>query len=231
MTAPDADLTDVTLSSPTFAWADFTRSMWRSVSMSDADLKAVALTDAKMTGCTLLGADLSQAHAENLNLVECDLSDADLSHVAARCLTARDVNLTRADLSHANLYRAMLTGDPPKAMSLRQARLQNTVLVQAYLAANLCEADLTGAAAAYSRFSQSCLDGAILDGAGMHESTWVKASFVGASLANVKPPVFADRCAGLLEAAEKTGGETADEFSSYLRGLSELLGKARRGST
>ena len=102
-----------------------------------------------MTGCTLLGADLSQAHAENLNLVECDLSDADLSHVAARCLTARDVNLTRADLSHANLYRAMLTGDPPKAMSLRQARLQNTVLVQAYLAANLCEADLTGAAAAY----------------------------------------------------------------------------------
>lgn len=231
LTAPDAALTDVTLTAPAFAHADLTRSMWRSVSMSQADLRSVTLLDGKMSGCALPGADLSQAHAENLNLVECDLADANLSGITARCLTARDVNLSRADLSHANLYRAMLTGDPPKAMSLRAARLQNAVLVQAYIAADLYEADLTGAAAAYSRFSQSRLDGAVLDGVGMHESTWVKVSFVGASLAQVKPPVFADRCAGLLEAVEKTGGGAAEEFTTYLKGLGELLAKARKGST
>ena len=125
----------------------------------------------------------------------------------------------------------MLTGDPPKAMNLRGASLQNAVLVQAYVAGDLAEADLRGANAAYSQFSQSCLDGALLNGVNMHESTWVKTSFMDASLANVKPPVFADRCRGLSEAVEKSAGQTAEELGSYLRELSGLLGASRKGST
>lgn len=231
LAAPDADLADVTLLEANFTGADFSRSMWRAVTAPGAMLVGLVLSDAKMSGCALMGSNLANAYAENLALVECDLASVDLSGATARCLTARDVNLAGADLSHANLYRAMLTGDPPKAMNLRGASLQNAVLVQAYIAGDLTRADLRGANAAYSRFSQSCLDGALLDGVNMHESTWVKTSFVDATLANVRPPVFADRCRGLSDAVDKSAGQTAEELGSYLEDLAGLLGASRKGST
>ncbi|MEU6190255.1 FAD-dependent oxidoreductase [Nocardia sp. NPDC047038] len=231
LAAPDADLVDVAVTDADFTGADLSRSMWRSVSMPGVVMAGASLTDAKLTGCTLRGGKLIGLRGENLNIVESDLFECDLTGAAARCLTARDVNLGRADLSHANLYRSMITGDPPNAMSLRGARMQNAVLVQAYVAADLSDADLTNVNAAYSRFSQSCLERAILDGANMFQSAWVKASFTDASLAGIRPPVFSDRCRGLLAAVEKTAGSSRDEMVGFLESFSETLATARKGST
>lgn len=180
---------------------------------------------------SLRGAVLTAARGENLHIVESDLSDAEMSTFLGRCLTVRDSSLARANLRHANLYRAMITGDPPRGMSLRRAVLDGATLVQAYIAADLREAGLVGANCAYSRFSQSDLSGARLDGAGMYQSTWVKTVVTGASLTGVKAPVFTDRCPGLAEALERDGGPAATEFAAFVENLGAALAKGRKGST
>lgn len=176
-------------------------------------------------------ATLAGGHGENLNIVESDLSGADFSGFTGRCLTARDVDLSRSNFHGANLYRAMLTGDPPRAMNLRAANFENAVLVQAYFAADLREARLTGANCAYSRFSQSDLGAARLDGTNMYQSTWVKVNLVGASLSGVRAPVFVDRCPGLEAALAACDDAVAAEFEVFRKGFGELLAANRKGST
>ncbi len=65
----------------------------------------------------------------------------------------------------------------------------------------------------------------------MYQSTWVKASFERASLSGVRPPVFVDRCPGLAEAVDRTGGPAAAEFGGFLDRFGKLLADCRKGST
>jgi hypothetical protein len=125
----------------------------------------------------------------------------------------------------------MITGDPPKGMSLRGADLENATLVQAYVAADLRGARLNGANCAYSRFSQSDLSGAQLNGANMYQSTWVKVVAQGASVAGLRAPVFVDRCPGLETAVRESAGDTAEEFGAFLRRFAAALALGRKGST
>ncbi|MFJ5637189.1 pentapeptide repeat-containing protein [Streptomyces goshikiensis] len=229
--APDADFTDLTVTAADFSGAQLTGARWTRCTLPEVRLGGASLSNGSIVESCLRGAVLTAARGENLHIVESDLSDAEMSTFLGRCLTVRDSSLARANLRHANLYRAMITGDPPRGMSLRRAVLDGATLVQAYIAADLREAGLVGANCAYSRFSQSDLSGARLDGAGMYQSTWVKTVVTGASLTGVKAPVFTDRCPGLAEALERDGGPAATEFAAFVENLGAALAKGRKGST
>jgi uncharacterized protein YjbI with pentapeptide repeats/histidyl-tRNA synthetase len=207
-----------------------------SVRLVDSALPGADLTDAVITGgsvrnCVLSDIRLTNAQAENVSVVESRLHKAQMSGFVGRCAVFRDVDLRGADLSQANLYRAMLTGDPPRGMCLSGADLSGAILVQAYLAADLTGADLRGVNAAYSRFSQSDLSGADLSGAAMFQSTWVKVECHRVRLAGVRPPLFADRCPGLIESIRESSGPEATTFTDYLASLGTVLSGGQRGST
>ena len=229
--AANADLVDVAAPAADLRGAELSGARLLRCSLPEATLAGALLNNGKISGGSLRRADLRGAHGENLHIVEADLSDADLTSFTGRCMTVRDGNLARVTLRFANLYRAMITGDPPRGMSLRGAVLEGATLVQAYLAADLREANLSGANCAYSRFSQSDLSGARLDGTNMYQSTWVKVTLHGASVKDVRAPVFADRCPGLRNSLDKAGGLAADEFRTFLDSFDATLAAGRKGST
>ncbi|SPF07049.1 pentapeptide repeat-containing protein [Streptomyces sp. MA5143a] len=229
--APHADLTDVTAPGADLTGAELSGARLLRCSLPDAALTGALLNNGKIVGGDLRRADLRGAHGENLSIVEADLTEANLTSFTGRCLTVRDGNLARVVLRFANLYRAMITGDPPRGMSLRGAVLEGATLVQAYLAADLRDADLSGANCAYSRFSQSDLSGARLDGTNMYQSTWVKVTLHGARVKGVRAPVFADRCPGLRSALSQAEGPDAAEFRTFLDSFDAALAAGRKGST
>jgi Pentapeptide repeats (8 copies) len=117
-------------------------------------------------------------------------------------------------------------------MNLADARLTGAILVQAYVAADLTRADMTGANCAYSRFSQSDMRNANLVGAAMYQSTWVKVQAEGVGASAMAGPMFVDRCPGLLEALENdVNGADNGTLVSWLRSLRDLLAHQRNGST
>lgn len=230
--APEADLTDVSADDVDLTAADLTGARLTRCSLPRARMAGASLNNGLISSSSLRGAVLNAARGENLHIIESDLSQASMSGFLGRCLTIRDSNLAHAELRNANLYRAMITGDPPRGMSLRGAVLDGATLIQAYFAADLRKASLVGANCAYSRFNQSDLSEARLDGAGMYQSTWVKTSVTGASLAGVKAPIFTDRVAGLAEALERSHDRpTADEFARFVERLDAVLSSGKKGST
>jgi len=229
--ARESDFTDVSLFDAVFVNADFTGTNWRRCTMPSANLNSASFVNAKMANCSLRDLSASFLRAECLHIVECDLAGAVLVGAMARCLTARDSNFSGADLSRANLYRTMITGDPPSGMKLKCANLEGAILVQAYVAADLAGTNLTGANCAYSRMSQSDLTGANLNGTNFFQSTWVKTNLTDASLAGLTAPVFFDRCKGLAASVEKTGGETAEDFILFMKCFGDVLSSGRKGST
>jgi uncharacterized protein YjbI with pentapeptide repeats len=231
LSAPGADFSEMTVDVAELPGADLSGSTWRGCSLPGADLVEAILNDAKITRTSLREARLAHAHGENLHLVECDLAQADMTGFLGRCLVARDVDMAGAVLREANLYRAMITGDPPRGMSLRDADLENSTLVQAYVAADLRGARLVGANCAYSRFSQSDLSEACLDGAAMYQSTWVKVAMHGTKVAGIRAPIFVDRCPGLLTGLKEAGTDEATAFVDYLDSLAAALSLGRKGST
>jgi uncharacterized protein YjbI with pentapeptide repeats len=203
-------------------------------SLTGANLDGAVLNGATVRRSNLRGASLVAVMAENAHVVESDLGAVDATRLNARCLVARDVDMTGIVLVNANLYRGMLSGDPPGGMRMRDADLSGAVLVQAYLAADLTGANLLNVNAAYSRFSQSSLRGARLGAAAMYQSTWIKVDLRGADLRDVRAPVFVDRCPGLDEALDGNGDAVACEVSdlgAFTAQLAALLSSARKGST
>lgn len=229
--AVNADFSDVVVTGVEMRNAELSGLRMRNCVLPAVDLTETVLNDGKVSRSSIRGAQLVGAQGENLHVVESDLSGADLTAFLGRCFTARDVDMTGVNLRQANLYRAMITGDPPKGMSLRRADMENSTLVQAYVAADLREARLTGANCAYSRFSQSDLSGAHLDGVNMYQSTWIKVAAHGTTLAGIRAPIFVDRCPGLETAVEETAGETAGEVSGFLKTFAAALIVGRKGST
>lgn len=231
LTATAADLIDVSVEEADLENADLSNARIHRCCLPGVNLNGAILNGASVTSSSMRRATLVAARAENLQIVESDLAEADASLVAGRCLVARDVDLAGALFVNANLYRAMLTGDPPEGMSLKGAVLDGAILVQAYIAADLSDAHLLNVNAAYSRFSQSNLRGARLNRANMHQSTWVKVDATGACLAGVNAPVFIDRCKGLQEAVGSLGQDETSDLGEFAHRLHVLLTSARHGST
>jgi uncharacterized protein YjbI with pentapeptide repeats len=196
-----------------------------------SDLAGADFTDASLIGATISSSSLVEAHldavkAENAAIVESALTGATLKGIRARGLVVRDTDLTDADLHSAYLYRALLTGDPPAAMSLRRADLREANLVQSHIAADLSDSRLAGAHAAYARLNQSILCGADLRGISLYDASLVKTDFSGARLSVLRPPFFADRCPGLTEALADD-----ESASAFLKKLDRAIRRGVGSST
>jgi hypothetical protein len=117
-------------------------------------------------------------------------------------------------------------------MSLANATLTGSNLVQAYIAADLSHASLHHAKCAYARLNQSILEGADLGGIHLYQASLVKTVFEGAKVAGLAPPFFADRCPGLLEAVRaSTGGAVRDKLERFILRMEATLSSAAGGST
>ncbi len=228
--APLGDFLDCMLSSADFASATLDDARFHQCSIERAVLRAAKLDGASFVDCRLPGVVLEGANAENARFVETTMPRADMRRLTARCALFRDCDLGGADLSSAYLYRAVLTGDPPRAMSLFEAKLENANLVQAYVAADLRSANLRSANLTYARLNQSVLEGADLSGVALYEASLVKVDFTESRLRGVRAPFFADRCRGMKEALESTEHDAATRrFVGDLERL--LVDLTKKGST
>jgi uncharacterized protein YjbI with pentapeptide repeats len=142
----DIDVVDCHLANATFTQANLAGGRLARSHLAGADFSDASLIGASISSSSLVGARLDAARAENLTIVESTLEGASLEGIRARGLVVRDSDLTGARLHAAYLYRAMLSGDPPRAMSLRGADLRGANLVQAQIAADLSGASRLGTA-------------------------------------------------------------------------------------
>ena len=116
----------------------------------NAELRALDLAGADLTGAYLLNANLEGADLTGANLTDADLGGADLldAHLTDANLGGADLlvaNLPGADLSYANLAGADLTGAYLLDANLTGATLTCADLTGAYLLdANLTDANLSG---------------------------------------------------------------------------------------
>jgi len=111
--------------------------------LSGADLGSINLSGANLVEANLAGANLVKADLVRANLLRANLSDAvlaganlgaailgwtNLSRATLWMANLSGANLIKADLSDADLGRANLAGSVVAGISLRGARLQDTVL-------------------------------------------------------------------------------------------------------
>lgn len=230
--APGADIRACELNGARLRHAALETSRWVASHFEGADLSEARLDGAIFNNCAARGIRLEGAAAENLSAVECGFAGAQMRHFAGRCASFRDCDLSGADLRDAYLYRASFTGDPPRSMAMAGAVLAGAVLVQSYIAADLSGADLSGARCAYARLNQCILRGADLSGVALYEASMVKTDCTDVHFTTLKPPVFADRAAGLIEALEAARtGEASEDMVAFLHKLDALLRGPGRGST
>lgn len=232
LAAPDADLRGGSLCDGDFRQSDLSRARLVGVELDALDLREAQLQGSAWHDCLGENLVLAGASAENMSAVECRFPAARMAGFAGRCVSFRDCDLANADLEGAYLHRAIITGDPPRAMDLTSARLAGAVLVQAYLAADLTGADLSGAQLAYARLNQCSLKGADLSGAALYEASMVETDCTDAKVAGLAAPVFADRATGLVSALQAAGlDDQSEELIGFLRNLEGLLRGRGRGST
>ncbi|MET0065286.1 MAG: pentapeptide repeat-containing protein [Candidatus Thiodiazotropha sp.] len=231
LTAREADFASLSMSRANFSLADLEQARFLNLNIEGADFSGAKLDNATLYNCMADGSDFSAVTGENIAVRESSFQAAKLNRFTARCAHFRDCNLSRADLHGAYLYRAMITGDPPKAMSMNDADLSATTLVQSYIAGDLSGADLRGALLVYARLNQIILNGADLTGASLFGASLVKSLFDGARMDDVVGPVFSDRCSGLHQALEQAQGDESRKLAAFVAGLEELLKQQQRGST
>lgn len=226
--AAGADIANCVFERARFACSDWSQSRWLDSSMQQADFTNAKMTEAQIVRCNFVNAVLSDVQAETLHVVESGMQGANLRGFSGRASVFRDCDLSGVDLERAYLYRAMLTGDPPRSMSLRRANLHAANIVQAYIAADLEGAELSHVVGAYARLNQSFLRDANLQGAGFFGASFIKTDFRGAKVTNITGPFFADRCPGLMEAAERADDAKLADFLEVLEGV---MRTQRRTST
>jgi uncharacterized protein YjbI with pentapeptide repeats len=224
----DIDVVDCHLPNASFTGATLGGGRFLRSDLAGADFSEASLVGATIASSSLVGARLDAVHAENTTIIESTLESASLAGIRARAFVVRDTDLSHVCLRSGYLYRAMLTGDPPRAMSMRGADLRGANLVQAYIAADLSGANLVGVHAAYARLNQSVLQDADLRGISFSGASLVKTDFSGAHFSMLRPSFFADRCPGLVDALAIAEDETAIAF---LAQLNVALDRNGRGST
>jgi uncharacterized protein YjbI with pentapeptide repeats len=212
----DIDIVDCHLARAALTGANVAGGRFLRSDLAEANFNDASLVGAMISSSSLVGARLDGAQAENATIIESALEGASLEGIHARGLVVRDTDLSDACLRAAYLYRAMLTGDPPRAMSLRGADLCGANLVQSHIAADLSGANLVGVHAAYARLNQSVLHDADLRGISLFDASLVKTDFSGARLSVLHPPFFADRCPGLIDALAVADDTAAIAFLAQL---------------
>lgn len=231
LSAPLADVSQSRLRDADFSGAELQQSRWVNVDVDGANFSQSHMDGGQWQYCAASEADFSGMTCENYMAVECDFSRAIWVRISGRCASWRDCDLTECDLTEAYLYRAMITGDPPKAMSLRRARLHAANLVQSYIAADLSHADLTGAILVYARLNQSIFQESQLLGARLYGAGMIKTDCSGAGMEGVSGPMFADRCPGLADALKASEVETTQDLARFIDSLTNLLNAQKKGST
>jgi uncharacterized protein YjbI with pentapeptide repeats len=231
LSAREADFASLSMPRANFNLADLEQARFLNINIEGADFSGAKFDNASLYNCTADGSDFSSVTGENIAVRESSFQEAKLNRFTARCAHFRDCNLTRADLHGAYLYRAMITGDPPKAMSMNNANLSATTLVQSYIAGDLSGADLRGALLVYARLNQIILNDADLTGASLFGASLVKSLFERACMDDVVGPVFSDRCTGLQQALEEAQGDESRKLAAFTASLEELLKQQQRGST
>jgi uncharacterized protein YjbI with pentapeptide repeats len=231
----DACLSGATLSNVVFFSLDardaqLTSSNWNNCQLIESSLEGAKLSEGSWNKVVAPGLNLTQASAENMRMIECSVIRGIFRNFAGRCFSARDCDFSESDFENAYMYRASLTGDPPKAMSLRNASLRGANIVQAYLAADFSGADLTAVTGAYARLNQSDFSGASLAGAGFFQASCVKTDFTGSILSAFKVPFFPSRCPGLHEALA-SASEPSSGTIAFVRAFEKVLVSAKGGST
>lgn len=231
LAAREADLAAVSMPAADFACADLEYARLSNVSLENSNFSGAKLDGALMANCMANQSDFSGAMGENLSVRESSFQAANMNRFTARCAHFRDCNLAHASLHKAYLYRAMITGDPPKSMSMMGADLSESTLVQAYIAGDLTGAKLNGALMVYARLNQAVLSDADLTGASLFGASLVKTIFENACLDDVIGPAFSDRCSGLTDALASAAGEESQRLADFVDGLEGLLTDQHRGST
>ncbi len=226
--APGADAHSCTLDAFSAVRADLRQSRWVDSSASNADFTGASLAETSILRCCFKAAIFLHAAAEKIHVIESTLSSANMTGFSARAAFFRDCDLTEANLEQAYLYRAMFTGDPPRSMSLRKANLRSANLVQAYLAADLEGANLDSVMGAYLRLNQSRLRNASAKGIHLFSASMVKTDMTSAAVEGLEGPVFADRCAGFVDALDDAGEK---KLLDFIRNLEHLMRGSRRSST
>jgi uncharacterized protein YjbI with pentapeptide repeats len=231
LAAREADIAEVSMPYADFTTADLEHARLINVSLENASFSGAKLDGALLTNCMADQADFSTATGENIAVRESSFQQANMSRFTARCAHFRDCNMAHVNLRNAYLYRAMISGDPPASMSMMEADLSETTLVQSYIAGNLTGVNLRGALMVYARLNQAVLVDADLTGSTLFGASLVKTLFDGAKLDSVTGPVFSDRCSGLREALSVASGDSSKNMAAFVEGLEDLLTNQQRGST
>lgn len=222
-----ADFNASLLSGSDFTGADMSYSRWIACNIERISMHEAVLENVSMHACRGSDSNLTGVRAEYFRAIECSFQRSQMAGFAGRGSFFRDTDLSECDMERAYLYRATITGDPPKSMSLRKSNLQNANLVQAYVAADMTCANLRGANLVYSRVNQSSFSHTDLGGVNLYEASAVKVDFTGAKLPNVSGPFFADRCSGLVDAL----GAPEGKLNAFVSQLQALLKDAGGSST
>jgi uncharacterized protein YjbI with pentapeptide repeats len=232
MVAPNSQWRAVSIMNGNFSLADLTQSTFIDVRAHSLVLDCAKLDGAALRRVIWPGVQAKHISAENLHGIECLMDGANLDDIRARCLVLRDCSLANASMRYAYLYRAMITGDPPKSMILCCADLTGANLIQAYVTADLSGATLNGANLVYSRLNQSVLAGSALRGCSAYHASMIKVDFSNADIKGLGLPFFADRCPGLRTTAKAQLDEAeAKRLEKFLDQLSDVLGGHNGTST
>ena len=140
------------------------------VNLTDADLRLVNISSARLMNANLTNADLRSAHFIFTDLTASNLMNANLANAHFG-----STNLANANLTNANLINADLTN----------VNLTNTYLSGAiFINANLMKINLTNADLMNANFTCAYLNGTIFTGANLMNADLNGTIFINANLMN-----------------------------------------------
>jgi uncharacterized protein YjbI with pentapeptide repeats len=230
--APNGDFIDSSVHNANLENSELSYSRWKSCNFNGANLLSAKLEASSIINCSMIGVTLRGALAENINVVETNMAHSDLTRFSGRCSTFRDCDLSESLMVGVYMYRAMITGDPPKSMSLRGVNLEGANFVQAYIAADLSQANLRSVNFVYARINQSLFNESVLFGVNMYQSSMVKTDFRGAQIVGIKSPFFCDRCPGLEQSVKASNrAEEVEDVIQWITALNQLVKDAGGSST
>lgn len=151
---------------------------FRGVDLSNASLKAAALTEVDFAGAKLNGANLIKADLRNAYLGGAHLKGVDISGALIQ-----GANFDEADLREAQIFDANLDSADLSYANLDSAILADSIIFDAsFVSSNLHKADLTNVKLNRADLSNAGLNSANLKGAILKDAILQKASLIEANL-------------------------------------------------
>lgn len=232
LSAERADLTNCNIVDGDFSDTNLVGSRFYACSMPGVKMQNAKLSEASVVACFFIDSNWGHATCEGMNVMNSSLCNSDLRGLAGRCVVFRDSDLSGANLSNAYFYRGVFSGEPPQSMSLRSVDASNVNFMQAYIVADLTEANLQSSKLSYARLNQSIMRRANLNGISSYEASLIKVDVSGANLSGLTAPIFIDRCQGLTEALDDLEGNlNLLDLKQFHFKLEKLIGKYKGRST